>query len=88
MTINAIQERLQIEYPCKWLYKVIGTDPDQVRQAVLEAVDAEGVTIDHSHTSSGGRYVSFNVEVLVHSDEQRIEIYEALRAHAAVTRVL
>lgn len=86
--LNEIDERLELEYPCRWLYKVIGWDEEAVRGAVLEVVDVEGLTMELSHHSSQGTYVSFNVEVTVESDEQRTGIYEGLKAHDAVRMVL
>ncbi len=88
MQLNEIGERLELEYPCRWLYKVIGWSEEAVRGAVLQVVDVEGITIELSHHSSGGTYVSFNVEVTVESDRQRIGIYERLKAHADVRMVL
>lgn len=86
--LNEIEERLELEYPCRWLYKVIGWSEEAVRGAVLEVVNIDGVTIERSNLSSGGTYVSINVEVTVESDEQRTGFYEALRAHDDVRMVL
>lgn len=88
MSINEIEGTLEIEYPCRWLYKVIGSDADAVRQAVLETIEIEDVTLELSHTSGKGNFVSFNVEVTVTSTEERTGIYEALKAHGSIRMVL
>lgn len=88
MTVNPVTEQLELEYPCQWLYKLIGTDETSLRQAVLEVVDVEGVIIELSNTSSGGNYVSINVEVRVCNDSERTGLYEALRTHRSVRMVL
>jgi len=55
---------------------------------VLETIELEDVTIEPSHTSAKGRFVSFNVEVTVTSTEERTGIYEALKGHAGIRMVL
>lgn len=79
---------MELEYPCRWVYKVIGWDESAVRRAVMEVVDIEGLTMAVSNRSSGGTYVSINVEVTVHSDTERTDVYERLRSHDDVRLVL
>lgn len=88
VTVNEITGELEIDYPCRWLYKVIGTDEASIRGAVLEVVDVSDVMIELSNTSSAGSFVSINVEVTVESHDERRSIFEALRSHAAVRMVL
>ncbi len=88
VTINPVTEQLEMDYPCLWLYKLIGADEASLRQAVLEVIEVDGVTIEQSNTSSGGKYVSLNVEVRVSSAAERTGIYDALRAHGSVRMVL
>ncbi len=51
-------------------------------------IDVPDVSVQLSNTSSTGRYVSVNVEVVVSSQQERVGLFEALRAHAAVRMVL
>jgi putative lipoic acid-binding regulatory protein len=88
VNLSEIEQSLELEYPCRWLYKVVGTDAALVREAALEVIDNESVTIEPSRTSSKGTYVSFNVEVTVQDAEERTGIYEALKAHSNIRMVL
>ncbi len=49
-------------------------------------------TTDHllanSHTSSGGRYVSMNLELVVQSEEQRLSLYDQLVKNPVIKIVL
>lgn len=54
----------------------------------MEVIDIAGLTMEVSNRSSGGTYVSINVEVTVGNEEERVGIYEALRAHEEVRLVL
>lgn len=88
MIINNIHKKVQIEYPCCWLYKVIGSDKDEMRQAIEEIVQVETCTITFSNASSKGKYLCLNVEVMVHDEAARNSLYEKLKAHQAVKTVL
>jgi putative lipoic acid-binding regulatory protein len=80
--------RVQIDYPCLWLYKVIGSDRDALSDALAEVIGSKMCHISVSNTSSSGKYVSFNVEVFVESEEKRNEIYMDLNAHPRIKIVL
>lgn len=77
-----------INYPCPWLFKVIGGECDAVAAAIAEVVgDAEHIVCE-AHSSSGGKYHSFNLELIVESETHRDELYVALAAYAVVKVVL
>jgi len=80
--------RPKIDYPCLWQYKVITTDISQVRQVVEEHLGDAPYSFSESNKSSGGKYVSMNLELTVHSDYHRLRLYEVLAAHPAVKVVL
>jgi putative lipoic acid-binding regulatory protein len=88
INLNEIEGTLEIDYPCCWVYKVIGSDANAMRAAVLQIVETNEVRIEESNTSSTGKFVSLNVEVTVQSDEERTGYYEALKASAAIRMVL
>ena len=79
---------LQMEYPCRWLYKVIGTDREKLRRALVEIIDLDTCDISYSSSSRTGKYHSFNLEVTVRSEEERNAIYLTLKAHPQVKIVL
>lgn len=78
----------KIDYPCLWQYKVIATDCLQIRQIVNEHVGDAPYSLSESNKSSGGKYVSMNLELTVQSDSHRLRLYEVLAAHPAVKVVL
>jgi putative lipoic acid-binding regulatory protein len=77
-----------IDYPCRWVYKVIGPDEETLREAVLQVLQDLPHTIELSRTSSGGRYRCLNVEVTVADENVRTTLYELLKNHPAVRVVL
>jgi uncharacterized protein len=81
-------ERPEIEYPCTWVYKVIGEDCSLLKDVIAKTCDPIDVTITHSHMSSKGKYHSLNAELVVPSEEVRLGIYETLKSSPAVKIVL
>ncbi len=78
----------KIDYPCLWQYKVIATDCAQIRKIVEEHLGDAPYSLSESNRSSGGKYVSMNLEMTVNSDYHRLRLYEVLTAHPAVKVVL
>lgn len=88
MKIDLSKEKLQLEYPCEWLYKLIGADERAVRTAIAETITERSHTIANSNTSSNGKYQSLNLSLTVESDEDRTGIYQSLKNHPAIKMVL
>ena len=78
----------EIDYPCLWQYKVIGREQHLVIDAIKEICAPTAVTITYSHSSTSGKYHSFNAEIEVQDEAARIAIYRALHDHPAVKIVL
>jgi len=88
VNINDIEQKLELEYPCNWRYKVVGEEREKLENAIREVILERQHAIAHSNTSRNGKYVSLNLDLLVHNDDDRQFIYEALKAHQNVRMVL
>ncbi|XOF34001.1 MAG: DUF493 domain-containing protein [Candidatus Electrothrix sp. YB6] len=77
-----------IQYPCVWLYKIIGTDRTAMRAIPAEQLSDAPCSLSDSRSSSNGKYISMNLQMNVHSDAQRVDLYTRLAEHPAVTMVL
>ncbi len=82
------QDRPEIDYPCRWSYKVVGESEDRLRVAVGGVVGKTDHTLELSNTSRTGKYVSLALDVLVRDEEQRRGIGQALHEHEDVRLVL
>ena len=82
------RKKLLVEYPCRWLYKIIGTDQELLRNAIGETVVDPTCTVTYSKQSSKGKYYCLNLEVRVIDEENRTSIYEALKKHPNIKMVL
>ncbi|RJX24844.1 MAG: DUF493 domain-containing protein [Desulfurivibrio sp.] len=81
-------QKLAVAYPCVWLYKIIGSEKEALIAAVREILADSEHTLTFSNASSKGKYISFNLEVTVHSEEARNFFFSALRQHSSIKMVL
>jgi len=77
-----------INYPCLWQYTVITMDRNALYTAVAEHLGEATARLSENRTSSGGRYVSMNLELIVNSDGHRLRLSQFLAALPAVKVVL
>ena len=85
---NKTDETLKLEYPCQWVYKIIGKCEDCVKKAVDEIYGEKKYTISVSNNSRNGKYCSFNLELTVKSEEERNTIYTKLKNNVDIVMVL
>ncbi|MCD6191180.1 MAG: DUF493 domain-containing protein [Sulfurimonas sp.] len=86
--INDRSDKLELEYPCSWAYKLIAGEKEALQKAIHDVIVEREHTLTHSKNSKGGKYVSMNLELLVHNEDDRNFIYEALKAHQNIKMVL
>ncbi|MRJ02245.1 MAG: DUF493 domain-containing protein [Epsilonproteobacteria bacterium] len=85
--LKDFNQKVHIEYPTIWRYKVIGEDAQKTRKAI-ESVTKRPTTITFSKQSNRGKYQSFNADIMVHSEEEREQIYRDLKGHKDIKMVL
>lgn len=81
-------EKIELQYPCVWEYRVIGEALNTLKLAVEEVFSGRKFNFVESNTSKGGKYHSAIVETEVESESVRQELYENLKAHASIKIVL
>ncbi len=77
-----------IEYPCEWVYTVIGTDRDALHKAVEDVFRERQCSVVLSKTSAAGTYCSLRVEAEVFSDDDRTDLFERLSVQDEIRVVL
>ncbi len=87
-TLNETTEKLALEYPCDWAYKLIASEKQALEDAIHDVIEKREHTLTHSNNSKTGKYVSMNLKLLVHNEDDRNFIYEALKAHSNIKMVL
>jgi hypothetical protein len=86
--MEANQHKAMIDYPCRWVYKIIGPDREEMSRAVAALLQDSSFTMIISSSGATGKYHCLNVEVLVENEEKRIAVYESLKAEESIKIIL
>lgn len=86
--LNDSNKKIVLEYPCNWCYKVIASEQKALQQAIRDVIDEREHKLTHSNKSKTGKFTSMNLDLLVHNEDDRTFIYEALKQHSAIKMVL
>jgi hypothetical protein len=81
-----------LQFPCSYPLKVMGKNTGEfyaIVSAIVEKHIAEGDEVTyHTHTSSGGKYISVTATFSARSLEQLNAIYQELNRHELVLTTL
>ncbi len=81
-------QKLELEYPCSWKYKIVGEERKKLEEAIHSVILERAHSLKHSNTSKTGKYVSLNLDLIVQNEDERTFLYEALKAHQDIKMVL
>lgn len=88
MVFNPENKKPQIDYPCKWSYKIIGLSVEEMIAAVEGIVVNLDYELTPSNISRKAKYFSLNVTVLVSSETVRDIIFQNFSNHPAIKFVI
>ena len=77
-------KELTIDYPCKWPYRVIGSDQALIEEEISVKLNHIQFEMNISNQSRTGRYVSFHVEAYINNDNERNDVFNILRSISTV----
>ena len=86
--LNDRTDKLELAYPCSWTYKLIAGEREALEKAIHDVILEREHKLTHSKNSKAGKYVSMNLDLLVHNEDDRNFLYEALKAHQNIKMVL
>lgn len=85
--IDLNKHKVEIDYPVKWKYKVI-IKGDEAIDDVLACVEGKDYSCAIGNTSSKGKFSTYNIEVLVFTEVERLAIHQEFGQHPKTLRVL
>lgn len=88
MILDSENKNPEIEYPCEWFFKVIGTDVNKILDAFDEASMGLDYDVTPSNISRNGKYFSLNFKLEVPNETVRNIIYKKLSDNPYVKFVL
>lgn len=80
--------KLKIDYPCDWSFKVIGSDPLLIKESIEDDFKGFDYNLCESKKSSKGNYTSFNLSLTVESELQRNRFFQILKETPTVKFVI
>jgi len=86
--INDSKQKLELEYPINWTYKLIALDKAIIQKVIQEVILEREHKLTHSNSSKTGKFVSMNLDLLVHNEDDRNFIFQALKQHQDIKMVL
>ncbi len=81
-------KKAKIVYPCLWIYVVIGTQEQVLRDHIDSVLRGRTRRVNFSKRSPGGKYVSLEVEVEVKDEAERNQFYQELKKSPDVKMIL
>ena len=86
--INDSAQKVQLEYPLTWTYKLISLDKELIQKVVHEVILEREHKLTHSNASKTGKFVSMNLDMLVHNEDDRNFFFQAFKTHQDIKMVL
>jgi len=86
--IDFESKKLKLAYPCEWQYKIIGTNQQELQQAVKRVLPKKKYTLSPSKQSQGGKYFSMNLKLTVQNEGERNQVYQTLKGCSEIKMVL
>lgn len=71
-------KKLQLDYPCNWIYKLIVKEDTKIKKLVKDILHNREYKIKESNSSKKGKFKSYALELLVHNEDDRKEIFQIL----------
>lgn len=86
--IDLNEHKLELDYPCNWKYKVVIRCEQNIKNIIRDVLDERKHGIEASKKSSKGKFSSHTLEMEVHNDEDRQNIYKLLGEHQHIKMVV
>lgn len=86
--VDLSKETLELNYPCNWIYKIVVKEEIKIKKVVKEVVLEREHSVKESKVSKKGKYKSYSLELLVHNEDDRKELYKLLGDHEDIKMVI
>ncbi len=85
---NNTQEKLTIEYPTNWGFKLIGRDKNKILTCIKEIMGEKEHLCSIGNTSRTGKFTTYNASCIVQSEEERNRIFKYFEEHNDIEIVI
>ncbi len=81
-------KKLELTYPCTWSYKIVINSHCNINHIIKNAIGDRSYKVSTANNSKNGTYKSYKMTLLVHNEDDRIELYNLLKRENCVKIVL
>jgi len=82
------EHKLELDYPCSWKYKIVILESVNVNHVSKDVFGERDHSIEESNVSKKGKFKSYSIELIVHNEDDRKELYKILGDHEKIKMVL
>ena len=86
--IDLNEHKLELDYPCSWKYKIVMLESVNIKYVSKDVFGQREHKIKESNVSKKGKFKSYLIELIVHNEDDRKEVYKILGEHEEVKMVL
>jgi len=86
--IDLSKETLKLNYPCNWIYKLVCHHDKDIKEIMQDVLQDREHSVKQSKVSSKGKYKSYALELLVHNEDDRKELYRLLGEHKHIKMIV
>ncbi len=86
--IDLNNHKLELDYPCSWKYKIVILESVNVNYISKDIFGDREHKVKESNVSKKGKFKSYSVELIVHNEDDRKELYKILGEHKEIKMVL
>ena len=86
--IDLNKHKLELDYPCSWIYKVVVLESTNVKLVMKDLFVEREHKVKKSKVSTKGKFQSYSIDMIVHNEDDRKEIFKLLDSHSEIKMVL
>ena len=86
--VDLSNEKLELNYPCSWIYKIVILETSDAKEITKEVFGERDYNIKASKISKKGKFKSFSIDMIVHNEDDRKALYELLGKHDQIKMVI
>ena len=86
-TLFTDKDKPEIDYPLSWEYKLILANKELLNDIIKNVIEDKAHIIKPSKVSKKGKYTSFNLNIIVNDEKERLSIFDDFKNHKDVSFV-
>jgi len=86
--IDLNEHKLKLDYPCSWIYKIVILHEHNANAIARNVLEDREHKVSKSKVSSKGKFKSYNIDIMVISDDDRTNLHKVFGEHKNVKMVV